>query len=72
MFIRIMTRKIITVVAIAALLGSCVSKKKYVELEQDLCMIDYPGKCSTKMYLTMELNSKDLNLRGNYDNILRM
>ncbi len=31
-----MTRKIITVVVLAALLGSCVSKKKYVELEQDL------------------------------------
>lgn len=31
-----MTKKIITVVVLAALLGSCVSKKKYVELEQDL------------------------------------
>jgi chemotaxis protein MotB len=31
-----MTKKIITIVVLAALLGSCVSKKKYVELEQDL------------------------------------
>ena len=31
-----MTKKIITIVALVALLGSCVSKKKYVELEQDL------------------------------------
>ena len=31
-----MTRKIITVVVLVAILGSCVSKKKYVELEQDL------------------------------------
>ena len=31
-----MTKKIITVVVLAALLSSCVSKKKYVELEQDL------------------------------------
>ena len=34
--IIIMTKKIITIVVLAALLGSCVSKKKYVELEQDL------------------------------------
>lgn len=31
-----MIKKIITIVVLAALLGSCVSKKKYVELEQDL------------------------------------
>jgi len=31
-----MTKKIITIVVLAALLGSCVSKKKYVELEEDL------------------------------------
>jgi len=31
-----MTKKIITIVVLAALLSSCVSKKKYVELEQDL------------------------------------
>ncbi len=34
--LKIMIKKIITIVVLAALLGSCVSKKKYVELEQDL------------------------------------
>lgn len=34
--IKIMTKKIITVVILTALLSSCVSKKKYVELEQNL------------------------------------